>query len=530
MRATTADLAGNCTMEREALVLDGLTMALAAKNSGGFVIAQVERIAETGSLHPRDVKIPGILVDCVRRRRAGTAPANLFHRLFARLCPPVSRRHGADCALPLDPRKVIARRAALELPAGGVVNLGIGMPEGVASVANEEQVLRYVTLTSEGGAIGGMPAAGLDFGATVNPDAIIEQNQQFVFYRRRWARHGLSRHGPGRRVRQCERVALRRSAGRGGRFHQYLAECPPRGLCRYLHASGLDVAFEHGGIRIVKEGRSPKFVEAVDQITFAGELARQEGRRATYITERCVLQLTPRGMELTEVAGGVDIERDILSQMGFRPLVEEPREMDARLFRPEPMEIAADFTRLRLEDRVVYDDGTNTLFLNFAGLRVRDEADVEAIREAVLARIGALGRKVNTVVNYDAVVVDDDVVDAYAALADELTKKHYASVSRYTTSAFMSLNLGGRAARAGCAGAHLRKLGRSARAGQIGRRGGLDRPALASVIVTLFSSRRRVARQEGRCFGARDTDRTVCFIPYMRCSRPRWRRCALSPI
>ena len=159
-RGTTADPDGNITMEREALTLDNLAMAMAAKNSGGLVIVQVERIAEAGSLNPRQVKIPGILVDCV------VVPRPEYHwQTYGNAVHPGVRgemRVPLDSLppLPLDERKVIARRCAFELPPGGVVNLGIGMPEGVASVANEEQVLHYVTLTAEPGAIGGVPQAG----------------------------------------------------------------------------------------------------------------------------------------------------------------------------------------------------------------------------------------------------------------------------------------------------------------------------------------------------------------------------------
>ena len=182
IRGTTADTAGNITMEREALTLDVLPSAMAAKNSRGFVIAQVERIAAEGSLDPRRVQVPGVLVDCVvlaepenHRQTYATAHSAAFS---GQLRVPLDR----IAPLPLDARKVIARRAAMELPLGGVVNLGIGMPEGVAAVAAEERVLRHVTLTAEPGIVGGMPQSGLDFGAALNPEAVIQQNQQFDFY------------------------------------------------------------------------------------------------------------------------------------------------------------------------------------------------------------------------------------------------------------------------------------------------------------------------------------------------------------
>ena len=182
IRGTTCDPNGNTTMEREALTLDNLAIAMAAKNSGGFVIAQVERIAAADSLNPREVQVPGILVDCVvlgevaNHLQTYGSPYN--HAFSGRQRVPLSR----VAPMELDDRKIIARRCAFELPLGGVVNLGIGMPEGVAAVAAEERILKYLTLTAEPGIVGGFPQGGLDFGAALNPEAVIQQNQQFDFY------------------------------------------------------------------------------------------------------------------------------------------------------------------------------------------------------------------------------------------------------------------------------------------------------------------------------------------------------------
>jgi propionate CoA-transferase len=182
LRGTTADPAGNITMEREALTLDNLAMSMAAKNSGGFVIVQVERIAASNSLNPREIQIPGILVDCVvvadPENHAQTYGTMYSHAFSGRQRVPMDRVVPLD----LDEHKIIARRCAFELPPGGVVNLGIGMPEGVAAVATEEHMLKYLTLTAEPGIIGGMPQGGLNFGTALNPDAVIHQNQQFDFY------------------------------------------------------------------------------------------------------------------------------------------------------------------------------------------------------------------------------------------------------------------------------------------------------------------------------------------------------------
>src|SRR5215831_16194716 len=182
IRGTTCDPNGNITMERKALTLDNLAAAMAAKNSRGFVIAQVERIAAADSLNPREVQIPGVLVDCVvlsqPENHLQTYGTPYNHAYSGRQRVPLDRIEPME----LEERKIIARRCAFELPLGGVVNLGIGMPEGVAAVAAEERVLKYVTLTAEPGIVGGIPQGGLDFGAALNPDAVIQQNQQFDFY------------------------------------------------------------------------------------------------------------------------------------------------------------------------------------------------------------------------------------------------------------------------------------------------------------------------------------------------------------
>jgi propionate CoA-transferase len=442
LRGTTADEQGNVSMEREALVLDNLAQAMAVRNSGGIVIVQVERLAGSGALSARDIVIPGILVDAI----VLAEPENHFQTYATAFNHGFTNRvrMPADAMPPmrLDARKVIARRCAFELPINGVVNLGIGMPEGVAAIAAEEGLLQHLTLTTEPGVIGGQPASGLDFGAALNTDAVIPQNNQFDFY----DGGGLDMTCLGlAEADQAGNVNVSRFgpklAGAGGFIN--ISQSARRVVyAGTFTAGGLEVAVGDGAIRIVQEGRAVKFREAVEQITFSGARAARLGQPVLYVTERCVFELTPGGLALTEIAPGVDLERDILANMAFRPLVRELREMDARIFAADPIGLRTELLRLDIPERIALDPETGRLFINFEKMRVRTAEDVAHIRARVEEICAPLGRRVDVIVNYDSFRLDEDVSPDYAAMVASLEDRFYHKVTRYSGSAFLRMKLG----------------------------------------------------------------------------------------
>jgi propionate CoA-transferase len=426
LRGTTADPDGNITMEREALVLEALAIATAARNSGGVVIVQVERIAEPGSLNPRLVRIPGVLVDCVvvappeqHWQTFGTAYNPAFSgeiRVPMRAIPPMD----------MGPRKIIARRAAFELRPNSVVNLGIGMPEGIANVANEERILDYLTLTTEPGTIGGMPAGGLNFGAASNIQALIDQPAQFDFY----DGGGLDVAFLGMAQTDAEGSVNvskfgRRVAGAGGFIN--------------ISQNARKVVF----LGTFEARGAPKLVERVEHRTFSGPLAARRGQPVLYITDRCVFRLTPEGLELTEVAPGVDIERDILAQMAFRPVIaRDPAPMDRRIFEAGPMHYRGEWLSLPLEARLTFEPTENLFFINFEGFGIRRHEDIDSVRQAVEDRLTPVGRKVLAIVNYDNFAILPELLDAYTDMVKGLADRFYSGVTRYTTSAFLHMKFG----------------------------------------------------------------------------------------
>jgi propionate CoA-transferase len=341
IRGTTADEKGNISMEREGVTLENLSMAQATKNCGGTVVVQVERITKAGTLPSRKVKIPGILVDYVV---VASKPEYSWQTVLQPYNPAISGEIVVPPTMvkirPLNERKVIGRRALMEVKSGNVINLGIGMATEVANVAMEENVYEKFTLTVESGLIGGVPFSGLNFGVGINYESLIDQPYQFDFYQG----GGLDLAFLGMaQVDEKGNVNVSKFGGRFagcGGFIDITQNAKKVVFCGTLTTKGLQVEIGDGKLKILQEGSIKKFVKNVEHITFSGEYARKLGKEVLYVTERAVFRLGKSGLVLEEIAPGVDLERDVLAKMDFSPTVSsELKVMDEKIFKEAKMGI-----------------------------------------------------------------------------------------------------------------------------------------------------------------------------------------------
>ena len=341
LRGTTADEDGNVTMEEEAVLGEMLAMAQATRQAGGIVIVQVKRLARRGTLPGKHVRIPGILVDfvVVDPEQRQTYATYYDPSYSGELRIP----DGDIKSLPFGPRKVIVRRAAMELFPGAVCNLGAGVSTGLSTIVAEEGVLDAAVLTNEQGLIGGAPITGRDSGGGQNFAAMIEQPAQFDFY----DGGGLDLaflsfaevdgEGNVNVSRFGDKII-----GIGGFINiSQNARCVV--FSGTLTAGDLDIVWEDGKTVIRKEGRHLKFVPKLEQICYSASVGRERGQVALFVTERAVFRVGPNGLELIEIAPGLDPERDVIARMGFRPAVSRDlKAMDPRIFRHDLMGLSAD--------------------------------------------------------------------------------------------------------------------------------------------------------------------------------------------
>ncbi|GIM45517.1 propionate CoA-transferase [Collibacillus ludicampi] len=343
IRGTSADENGNITTEEEPLKLEILSAAQAAKACGGKVIVQVKYLAKSGTFHPKEVVIPGYLVDYVviaenPMEEHRQIPNCVYHPVYSgELRVPVEQA----TPLPMSVRKIIGRRAVQELTKNAVVNLGIGIPgDVIGPITVEEGLNSDIILTIESGIIGGVPIGSNQFGIAKNAEVILDHGSQFDHY------HGAGVDLAFMGAAEVDRFGNvnvskfgNRSVGCGG-FIDVTQPAKKVIFCTTFTTGGLEVEIDRGKIRILQEGKNKKFVSDVNQITFSGKYAAKHDKKVIYVTERAVFQLTLEGLELVEIAPGIDLERDILGQMDFQPKISDHLKlMDPRIFQPSPMEL-----------------------------------------------------------------------------------------------------------------------------------------------------------------------------------------------
>lgn len=339
IKGSISDENGNISLCKEGVFSDQLEMAAAVHNSGGIVIAQVDQIVAKGSLKAHDVKVHGFMVDyIVEGKRENSFQSFTADYYRPELSGETKVPLGAIESMQLDQRKVCGRRGALELKPNSLVNLGIGIPEAVGAVAGEEGISDKITLSIESGALGGVPTGGLGIGGTVNPEAIYKQPDIFDIY----DGGGIDMSFLGAaEIDPMGNVNVSKFAGRvvgPGGFINISQNAKKVCFTGTFKAGSMEIEIKDGKLNIIKDGKGIKFKKALEQVTFSAEYASESGQQVYYITERAVFKLTPKGIMLVEIAPGVDLEKDILENMEFKPLIaEDLKLMDERIFRDEKM-------------------------------------------------------------------------------------------------------------------------------------------------------------------------------------------------
>lgn len=339
IRATTADEDGNLTFEHEGIIAEVLSAAQAANVSGGIVIAQVKRVVQKGTLKPMDIRVPGIIVDAIvvdpKQRmsmkteydpsRSGECRMSLSGKLEP---------------MPLTERKVIARRAAMEIQENDVVNLGFGMPAGVASIVQEENMKDFIKLSVEQGITGGIPSSGSDFGLVYNPEVILESPYQFDWYDGGGLDMAILSFAEFDKDGNVNVSKFGDKVNGVGGFINISQAAKKMVFVGTFKADGLRVEFKDKKLHIAQEGRLEKAVDHVEQISFSGKYAVKKKQKVLYITERAVFELTDSGIMLTEIASGIDLQKDILEQMEFKPIISNHLKiMSEKLYQNEPMNL-----------------------------------------------------------------------------------------------------------------------------------------------------------------------------------------------
>jgi len=342
IRGTTADPEGNITMEKEALILDAMALVEAVRANGGTAIAQVERISSSPA-NPHDVVVPGLFLDAVyvcpnqklcfieKYNPTYTGEKRIKDEEIPKALEEIEALNGKAGKRRNLVHYIIARRASKEVRKGNVCNFGIGIPEIVSSLLDRKAM--ELIFTVEAGVIGGMPSRGISFGAGINPSAIIDQGSQFDFYD--GGNLDISFLGA-LEIDESGSVNVsqvgNKIAGVGG-FINLTQSAKRLVFCFPFTAKGLDVTFENGKLKILSEGKIPKFRKEVQQVSFNGNYAHKRGQEVIYVTERCVFKLEKGRLTLIEVAPGIDVEKDIFAKMPFRPQVAENiKIMDAEFF------------------------------------------------------------------------------------------------------------------------------------------------------------------------------------------------------